>query len=159
VHTHFYKLKDNHSRGVRANTRSADKIAALNDRIRRAAAKYRAARKTLVTLERVLKRDEWAFALQDLRPEDVRGMPRAMFGDPFRQAATRAGAEKGKKRAKSGEARAKKAKKDGEERPLSWIWIQKSTGVEGADLETKTEGKPQASLIRSSLISMHSGPD
>ncbi|KAJ7105001.1 hypothetical protein C8R44DRAFT_545459, partial [Mycena epipterygia] len=64
VRTHLYKLKDAHSRGVRANTRSADKIAALNDRIKRAAGRYRVARKAL---------------------EDVRGLPRAQFSDPDRK--------------------------------------------------------------------------
>ncbi|KAJ6471701.1 hypothetical protein DFH09DRAFT_1344088 [Mycena vulgaris] len=91
VRTHLYKLKDTHSRGVRANTRSADKIAALNDRIRRAAAQYRAARATLETLGR------------ELKEEDVRGLPRSHFGDPLRQA--------GKKARKAGQSRTKKARK------------------------------------------------
>ncbi|KAJ7495442.1 hypothetical protein FB451DRAFT_1077072 [Mycena latifolia] len=94
VRTHLYKLKDTHSRGVRANMRSGDKIAALNDRIRRAAAQYRAARKALVTLGRALKRNEWERTLQELKEEDVRGLPRA-----------------------------RRAEKEKEQRPISWIWI------------------------------------
>ncbi|KAJ7108897.1 hypothetical protein C8R43DRAFT_1139824 [Mycena crocata] len=65
VRTHLYKLKDTHARGVRANTRSGDKIAALNDRINRAAVQYR-----------------WEWTLQVLKEEDVRGLPRARFSDP-----------------------------------------------------------------------------
>ncbi|KAJ7353091.1 hypothetical protein DFH08DRAFT_956175 [Mycena albidolilacea] len=58
VRTHLYKLKDAHTWGVRANMQSADKIAALNDHIKRGAAGYRAARKALVVLGRTLKRRE-----------------------------------------------------------------------------------------------------
>ncbi|KAJ6600930.1 hypothetical protein B0H10DRAFT_1824120, partial [Mycena sp. CBHHK59/15] len=50
VCTHLYKLKDNHSRRVKANTRSQDKIDALNDRIQRAAEQYRAAWRALIAL-------------------------------------------------------------------------------------------------------------
>ncbi|KAJ6452171.1 hypothetical protein C8R47DRAFT_1083819 [Mycena vitilis] len=48
VRTHLYQLKDVHARGVRANMRSQDKIAALNGQAKRAAAQYRAAREALV---------------------------------------------------------------------------------------------------------------
>ncbi|KAJ7080573.1 hypothetical protein B0H15DRAFT_953443 [Mycena belliarum] len=113
VRTHLYKLKDTHSRGVRANMRSNAKITALNDRIRRAAAQYRAARKALQALGRVLKRHEWERTLQDLKEEDVRGLPRSRFGDPERQA--------GKKAKKK--SRSKRARTERQERPLSWIWI------------------------------------
>ncbi|KAJ6479858.1 hypothetical protein C8R45DRAFT_906215 [Mycena sanguinolenta] len=60
VRTHLYKLKDTHSRGVRANMRSNDKISALNDQIKRAAATYRAAHGSLSHLGPELKRMEWA---------------------------------------------------------------------------------------------------
>ncbi|KAJ7120873.1 hypothetical protein C8R44DRAFT_623095 [Mycena epipterygia] len=123
VRTHLYKLKDAHSRGVRANTRSADKIAALNDRIKRAAGQYRVARKALVKLGRALKRDDWAWTLLDLKEEDVRGLPRAHFSDPER------------KKTRRKRSPAKRAKLD-KERELSWIWINRGgrqdPGDEGA---------------------------
>ncbi|KAJ6538207.1 hypothetical protein DFH09DRAFT_1249732 [Mycena vulgaris] len=131
VRTHLYKLKDTHSRGVRANTRSADKIAALNDRIRRAAAQYRAARATLETLGRVLKLNEWSWTLQELKEEDVRGLPRSHFGDPLRQA--------GKKARKAGQSRTKKARIEREERPLSWIWIARGEKHDPKANEALTE--------------------
>ncbi|KAJ7714022.1 hypothetical protein B0H16DRAFT_1742933 [Mycena metata] len=112
VRTHLYKLKDTHARGVRANTRSADKIAALNDRVKRAAAGYRAARAALVSLGAMLRRGEWEWELLPLKEEDVRGLPRARFGDPERQ--------KGKRSRKSAAKRARIAR---EERELSWIWL------------------------------------
>ncbi|KAK7026145.1 hypothetical protein R3P38DRAFT_2529348 [Favolaschia claudopus] len=105
VRTHLYKLKDAHSRGVRANTRSNDKITALNEQVKRAAATYRVARMALVYLGRELGRKEWEWTLQELREEDVRGLPQAMFHDPER---------KKRKRKKSGRKEA---------RPLSWIWM------------------------------------
>ncbi|KAF7358324.1 CxC2 domain-containing protein [Mycena venus] len=104
VRTHLYKLKDTHSRGVRANMRSGDKIAALNEQIKRAAAVYRAAHGSLERLGGELKRDEWSWTLQPLWEDDVWGLPQSRFHDPER-----------KKR-----KRARKAKKV--ERPLSWIW-------------------------------------
>ncbi|KAK7046263.1 hypothetical protein R3P38DRAFT_2507036 [Favolaschia claudopus] len=105
VRTHLYKLKDAHSRGVRANTRSNDKITALNEQVKRAAATYRVARAALVYLGRELGRKEWEWTLQELREEDVRGLPQAMFHDPER------------KKRKSKKSRRKEA------RPLSWIWM------------------------------------
>ncbi|KAJ6478450.1 hypothetical protein DFH09DRAFT_1253383 [Mycena vulgaris] len=131
VRTHLYKLKDTHSRGVRANTRSADKIAALKDRTRRAAAQYRAARATLETLGRVLKRNEWSWTLQELKEEDVRGLPRSHFGDPLQQA--------GKKVRKARQSRTKKARVEREERPLSWIWIARGEKHDPKANEALTE--------------------
>ncbi|KAJ7713623.1 hypothetical protein B0H16DRAFT_1341291, partial [Mycena metata] len=72
VRTHLYKLKDAHARGVKANTRSSDKIAALNDRVKRSAAAYRAARAALVLLGHVLKRRDWEWELLELKEEDRR---------------------------------------------------------------------------------------
>ncbi|KAJ7821738.1 hypothetical protein B0H14DRAFT_3733158 [Mycena olivaceomarginata] len=57
VRTHLYKLKDTHSRGVRANMCSNDKIAALNGQ----------------------------HTLRELKPNDVRGLPKATFHDPERK--------------------------------------------------------------------------
>ncbi|KAJ6610580.1 hypothetical protein B0H10DRAFT_1883358 [Mycena sp. CBHHK59/15] len=111
VRTHLYKLKDNHTRGVKANTRSQDKIDALNDRIRRAAEQYRAARRALVVLGRVLGEKEWERVLKPLHEDDVRGLPRASFADPERQ--------KGRK----GNSKRRKTKKARVVREVSWIWI------------------------------------
>ncbi|KAJ7847993.1 hypothetical protein B0H14DRAFT_3453348 [Mycena olivaceomarginata] len=108
VRTHLYQLKDDYSRGVRANMRSGDKIAALNDQIKRAAAAYRVARNALVGLGQEVGRDEWEWTLQHLSEEDVRGLPQARFHEPDRK----------KKKNKS-----KRARKD--PRPLSWIWVNK----------------------------------
>ncbi|KAK7017285.1 hypothetical protein R3P38DRAFT_3320598 [Favolaschia claudopus] len=105
VRTHLYKLKDKHKRGVRANTRSADKIAALNEQIKRAAATYRVAREALVVLGLVLKQNDWEWTLQELKEEDVRGLPQSNFHDPER---------KTKKRRK---------RRRTQEKPISWIWV------------------------------------
>ncbi|KAJ7858216.1 hypothetical protein B0H14DRAFT_3447339 [Mycena olivaceomarginata] len=78
VRTHLYKLKDAHSRGVRENMRSADKLAALNEQTKRAAAEYRAAHAALVVLG-----------------DDVRSLPQSHFHDPERKKK-----RKGKKRQK-----------------------------------------------------------
>ncbi|KAJ6510913.1 hypothetical protein C8R45DRAFT_965557 [Mycena sanguinolenta] len=107
VRTHLYKMKDTHSQGVKANMRSGDKISALNDQIKRAAATYRAAHGALEQLGREVNREDWSWTLRALKEEDVRGLPQAQFHDPER---------KKKKKGK----RARRAKK--QERPLSWIW-------------------------------------
>ncbi|KAJ7130004.1 hypothetical protein C8R43DRAFT_896294, partial [Mycena crocata] len=128
VRTHLYKLKDTHARGVKANTRSADKIAALNDRVKRSASQYRVARVALVPLGRVLKRNDWAWTLQELKEDDVRGLPRAPFSDPERQKG------KGKSR-KRKQARKEKVK----ERPMSWIWINRGEAHDPADKDAMNE--------------------
>ncbi|KAJ7118301.1 hypothetical protein C8R44DRAFT_878911 [Mycena epipterygia] len=129
VRTQLYKLKDTHSRGVRANTRSGSKIDALNNQVRRAADQYRAARGALVTLGWVLKRREWEWSFLELKEEDVRGLPRATFSDPERQ--------KGKK--SKGKSRSKKAKIQKEARELSWIWISRGERYEPGDDRAMTE--------------------
>ncbi|KAJ6619583.1 hypothetical protein B0H10DRAFT_2216646 [Mycena sp. CBHHK59/15] len=113
VRTHLYKLKDNHSRGVKANTRSQDKIDALNDRIQRAAEQYHAAWWVLIALGRVLKEKEWERVLKPLHEDDVRGLLWAMFSDPERQ--------NGRKSISK-----RKAKKAKIVRQVSWIWIAQS---------------------------------
>ncbi|KAF7367039.1 CxC2 domain-containing protein [Mycena sanguinolenta] len=115
VRTHLYKMKDTHSRGVRANMRSSDKISALNDQIKRAAASYRTAHGALGHLGQKLERNEWSWTLQLtllqlLKEDDVWGLPQAQFHDPER---------KDKKKKK----RAKKDKKP--PRPISWIWLSR----------------------------------
>ncbi|KAF7335854.1 CxC2 domain-containing protein [Mycena sanguinolenta] len=74
VRTHLYKSKDTHSRGVRANMRSNDKIAALNEQIKRAAATYRAAHQTLESLGRKVGQNKWSWSLHELKEDDVRGL-------------------------------------------------------------------------------------
>jgi hypothetical protein len=123
VRTHLYQLKDDYSRGVRANMRSGDKIAALNDQIKRSAAGYRAARKALVALGKEVDRDEWAWTLQHLAEEDVRGLPQARFHDPER-----------KKKKKS-----KRARK--EPQPLSWIWVSRGERWDPGDDVAMNEDK------------------
>ncbi|KAJ7898272.1 hypothetical protein B0H14DRAFT_2332228 [Mycena olivaceomarginata] len=118
VRTHVYKLKDTHARGVRANGRSQDKIAALNGQVQRAADQYRAARAALVALGGVLKRSEWERSLKVLAADDVRGLPAAKFHDPER---------KTKKR-----RRTKKAKKN-QDRAASWIWVTQGEQYNPAD--------------------------
>jgi hypothetical protein len=85
VRTHLYHLKDQYERGIRANMCSGDKIAVLNDQIKRAAAQYRVARNALVTLGKELNWDEWEWTFRHLAEEDVRGLPRAQFHDPERK--------------------------------------------------------------------------
>ncbi|KAJ7733908.1 hypothetical protein B0H16DRAFT_1327784 [Mycena metata] len=116
VRTHVYQLKDEHARGVRANMRSQDKIDTLNAQTRRSADQYRSARLALVTLGRVLGRDEWERTLLELHADDVRGLPQATFHDPER---------KKKKR--------RKKKKNRVERPASWIWTTPGAQYNPAD--------------------------
>ncbi|KAJ6534315.1 hypothetical protein B0H19DRAFT_1383490 [Mycena capillaripes] len=106
VRTHLYKLKDTHSRGVRQNMRSGDKIAALNAQVKRTAAQYRVARTALAVLGDVLKRKEWEWTLLDLKEDDIRGLPQSHFRDPDR----------------------KKKKNKQPPRPLSWIWVTRAKG-------------------------------
>ncbi|KAJ6464570.1 hypothetical protein C8R45DRAFT_840433 [Mycena sanguinolenta] len=117
VRTHIYKLKDTHSRGVRANMRSQDKIAALNNQIQQAATQYRVARAALVTSGRLLRWTEWERPLKELKVDDVRGLPQTTFHDPERK-------KKNKRR---------KRKKARVERPISWIWVTQSEEYDPAD--------------------------
>ncbi|KAJ7702503.1 hypothetical protein B0H16DRAFT_1483197 [Mycena metata] len=112
VRTHVYHLKDEHARGVRANMRSQDKIETLNDQTQRSASQYRAVRQALVSLGRVVKRQEWQRTLLELKPDNVRGLPQATFHDPERK--------KKKRRGRKRQACV--------ERPASWIWT--TTGAE-----------------------------
>ncbi|KAJ7017626.1 hypothetical protein C8F04DRAFT_1279060 [Mycena alexandri] len=121
VRTHLYKHKDRQIRWVRANMRSSDRIEAVNDRIRRCAAQYRAARTALVTLGPALGEDAWEQSLRVLAKDDIRGRPRATFGDPERQVATRM-------------SKKQRRKKKAKERPMSWIWVvQGKAAVAGED--------------------------
>ncbi|KAJ6532331.1 hypothetical protein DFH09DRAFT_1408462 [Mycena vulgaris] len=81
LRTHLYKHKDMYVRGVKANTRCQTKINNVDERIRRTADRYRAARRALVGLGKKLKKTAWEVALRPLLPADVRGMPRALAAD------------------------------------------------------------------------------
>ncbi|KAJ7127318.1 hypothetical protein C8R43DRAFT_957997 [Mycena crocata] len=123
VRTHLYKFKDSYVRGVKANTRCQTKIEGVEEKIRRSSARYRAARQALVGLGRELKKKEWEVALRPLLPEDVRGMPRALFQDPERK----------KNLMRKGPV-AKRAAEDARQiakARMSWIW--RSAGVEDED--------------------------
>ncbi|KAJ7853711.1 hypothetical protein B0H14DRAFT_2354164 [Mycena olivaceomarginata] len=109
VRTHLYQLKDDYSRGVWANMRSGDRIAALNHQIKRVAGGYRVARKALVALGQELGRNEWERTLLPLAEEDVRGLPRATFHDLDR------------KKKKKKQKRRKTSRK--ESLKMSWIWV------------------------------------
>lgn len=133
VRTHLYHLKDTHSRGVRANMRSADKIAALNAQIRRAAAQYRVARRTLQTLGGVLNRKEWEWTMLELKEEDVRGLPQSKFRDPDR-----------KKRKR----KQKKVRVDPPQRELSWIWVTRGDRYDPGDDVAMNEGTRMLGICR-----------
>ncbi|KAK7044982.1 hypothetical protein R3P38DRAFT_3308726 [Favolaschia claudopus] len=115
VQTHLYKMKDKHKQGVRANTRSADKIVALNEQIKRAAATYRVARAALVVLGGVLGQNEWEWSFQELKEEDVWGLPQSSFHDPER---------KKKKRRKRRRA---------QEQTILWIWVARGERLQPGD--------------------------
>ncbi|KAJ7156814.1 hypothetical protein C8R43DRAFT_1125395 [Mycena crocata] len=126
VRTHLFKVKDAYSRGVRENTRSSDKIDVCNDRIRRMTAQYRAARAVLVVLGPVLKKDEWEKTLKPLLDSDVRGMPRATFGDPERQKATR---HRNRRRV----TKKRRTSKRTAPATVSWIWIVQAQQVKAGE--------------------------
>ncbi|KAJ7772385.1 hypothetical protein B0H16DRAFT_1305461, partial [Mycena metata] len=115
VRTHVYQLKDEHDRGVRANMRSQDKIASLNDQTQRSAQQYRAARTALVSLGGMLQHHEWKRTLLELKADNVRGLPQSTFHDPER-----------KKRKKRRRQRAVL-------RPASWIWTTTGAQYNPAD--------------------------
>ncbi|KAJ7670787.1 hypothetical protein DFH06DRAFT_1320708 [Mycena polygramma] len=104
VRTHLYQLKDVHARGVRANMRSQDKIAALNDQAKRSAAQYHTTREGLVTLGPLVKRAE--------------GLPQSRFHDPTRKKMKK---RKRRKRRRKGHL------------PPSWIWTTTGAEYNPAD--------------------------
>jgi hypothetical protein len=124
VRTHLYKLKDTHSRSVRENMRSGDKIAVLNEQVKRAAASYRVARKALVALGKKLQQYEWEWTLLELKVDDVRGLPQSHFSNPDH-----------KKRKRTKEGRTKPV-----EHEVSWIWLNKGEKWDPADDAAMNEG-------------------
>jgi hypothetical protein len=123
VRTHLYKLKDTHSRGVRENMRSGDKIAALNEQVKRAAASYRVARKALVVLGKTLREYEWEWTLLELKADDVRGLPQSHFSNPDHK----------KRKRKNGKTKPV-------EREISWIWLNKGEKWDPSDDAAMNEG-------------------
>ncbi|KAJ7469942.1 hypothetical protein B0H11DRAFT_2159271 [Mycena galericulata] len=115
VRTQQYKYKDDNARGVAANTRASTAIQNVDERIRRTAATYRAARLALVALGPVLEETAWKHQLRVLAADDVRGRPRATFQDPQHKL-------RHKKRRTAETVEAERRRKE-EERPASWIWL------------------------------------
>jgi hypothetical protein len=129
VQTYQYKLKDVHMHSVRANTRSNEEIAALNDRVKRVAESYRTAWKALVALGQCLKRNEWEVELRELKEDDVRGLSVAKFSD----------ANWKKKKKKETRRESKKVKLNAKW-PPSWIWINDSIRGDPGDTQAMNEG-------------------
>ncbi|KAJ6448830.1 hypothetical protein C8R45DRAFT_1132718 [Mycena sanguinolenta] len=110
VRTHHYKFKDKNVSGVAGHTRARRAIEVLDERIRREAGEYRAARRALVSLGPKLGETRWSLVLKELADKDIRGMPRGLFSDP----------EKRKKRKKR--ARQDQEAERREPPQMSWIW-------------------------------------
>ncbi|KAJ6500304.1 hypothetical protein DFH09DRAFT_1375882 [Mycena vulgaris] len=127
LRTHLYKNKDMYAHGVKANTRAQTKIEGVDERIRRTAERYRAARRALVGLGAKLKEARWQFALLPLLAEDVRGMPRALFQDPERKNLMQKKGSTARQTAAEAGAKAKAR--------MSWIW--RSPGVDEGEAGAK----------------------
>ncbi|KAJ7242248.1 hypothetical protein C8J57DRAFT_1557922 [Mycena rebaudengoi] len=132
VRTHLYSKKDFQTMGVKRKTRSQGVIENMTDQIQRIAEQYRGARHALVTLGRVLGVFDWQVVLKPLLADDVRGMPKAHFGDPERQAG-----KKGKKKGKKSSKRRKV-----KHTSLSWIWL--AAGRAGEEGEVGGQGQQAA---------------
>ncbi|KAF7373737.1 hypothetical protein MSAN_00584800 [Mycena sanguinolenta] len=117
VRTHHYKFKDKNVSGVSGHTRSRQTIAVLDERIRREASEYRAARHALACLAPRLGETRWSLVLKELAPKDIRGMPRALFSDPAR------------KRQKK---RQRQEQQEREPVEMSWIWRTGLTSLAAA---------------------------
>ncbi|KAF7300835.1 hypothetical protein MKEN_01309400 [Mycena kentingensis (nom. inval.)] len=141
LRSHLYSQKDRNASGVRAQTRSNTRIKVVEERIRRAVAQYQTAWRALRVLGKELQRDEWETTLQELKAEDVRGMPRMHFGDPARQ---RGSTSRSSAAAPADEAavgldatasQAKRTRGTGSTLGLSWIWVRQA--------ESRNEGDPE----------------
>lgn len=142
LRTHLYKYKDMYARGVKANTRCQTKITGVDDRIRRIADRYRAARRALVGLGSQLGKTGWQARLRPLLPEDVRGMPRALFQDPERKKLMMKKGPQARKAAAEAGARAKQA--------MSWIW--RSAGVDEGTEGAKGMNEGKEISIRRTVV-------
>ncbi|KAJ6530884.1 hypothetical protein DFH09DRAFT_1250330 [Mycena vulgaris] len=114
LRTHLYKHKDMYARGVKANTRAQTKIEGVDERIRRTAERYRAARRALGGLGTALKQTGWQHTLLPLLAEDRKKLMMKKGS-----AARRAAAEAGTK------AKAR----------MSWIW--RSPGMDEGEAGAK----------------------
>jgi hypothetical protein len=82
---YLLKKKKSSSRGVRENTRSQTQISNAVKKVKTAAVKYRVARKALIALAPILgKDDKWCSELQDLKDDDIRGLPVTGLGEGTR---------------------------------------------------------------------------
>ncbi|KAJ7819998.1 hypothetical protein B0H14DRAFT_2372241, partial [Mycena olivaceomarginata] len=104
VRTAKYKYKDEFQHGVAASTRGKTSIANVDERIRRTAAQYRAARQALVALGPIVDDMMWKHQLRVLGPDDTLA-----------------------------HAAAKKRQKKDEERQASWIWTTPLSDAEGEE--------------------------
>ncbi|KAJ7775286.1 hypothetical protein B0H16DRAFT_1712863 [Mycena metata] len=137
LRTHLYKYKDRFARGVKANSRSQTKIVGVEERTRRSAERYRAAWRALKALGRQLKRSGWEKALQPLMPEDVRGMPRALFQDPERK----------KLLMRKGPVARQQAQQVGAEAKARMSWIWRSPGLEEEEGEMNKVGENKGEIF------------
>ncbi|KAJ7033272.1 hypothetical protein C8F04DRAFT_1396133 [Mycena alexandri] len=129
LRTRQYKLKDSRKEsGVAGKTRQRTAIEVLDERIRRSADEYCAAYRAMSSLGPRLQETAWYVILKPLAPEDVRGMPRALFSDPEKK-------KRGKKR-KRDDADPLATPKD-----MSWIW---RTGV--SSLAAAASTSPEAAI-------------
>lgn len=79
---YLWKTKKKSSRGVRENTRSQTQMNNAVKKVKTAAIKYRVARMALVALAPILGKDnKWCSDLQDLRDDDIRGLPVEGLGE------------------------------------------------------------------------------
>ncbi|KAF7340931.1 hypothetical protein MSAN_02078100 [Mycena sanguinolenta] len=130
VRTHHYKFKDKNISGVAGHTRARRAIEVLDERIRREAGEYRAARRALASLGPKLGETRWSLVLKELAHKDIRGMPRGLFSDP----------DKRKKRKK----RARQEEEERREPPeMSWIWRTGMTSL-AASASTSEEAAVKA---------------
>ncbi|KAJ7627172.1 hypothetical protein FB45DRAFT_749912, partial [Roridomyces roridus] len=111
------------------NWANTNKIEAMDELIRRSAARYRAARRALVSLGKSLGEGEWEITLRELKDEDLRARPVSTFGDPTRQ---RHG---GATASSQSEQRSKKQRTQ----PMSWIWLVQKKSEKG-ELQAMNEG-------------------
>ncbi|KAJ6523761.1 hypothetical protein B0H19DRAFT_1201208 [Mycena capillaripes] len=137
LHTREYHYRDG-VQGVKAKTRSGTRTKGIQVRIDEAANEYRVARAALVKLGAVLKHNDWALHFKELKPEDVRGRPAAVFGDDER----RKGKKKKTKRVRlDPHEEAERAPKKAEDKlPMSWIWLSTGSIGEAEDV-VDNEGK------------------
>ncbi|KAJ6484707.1 hypothetical protein C8R45DRAFT_1147586 [Mycena sanguinolenta] len=115
LRTYEWRYRDG-VHGVKAKMRSKTRVDGIQARIDSAAADYRAARAALAKLGPRLDRRDWEAYLKPLKAEDVRGRPKATFGDEER----RRGGRKKRQRLETEEQPEWRKEENGE---MSWIWL------------------------------------